>query len=62
MAAVHGFQVFWLGFLSTADGYEMGIPNVPLGQLYTAEAWRRHAERAHALPRAGGTHRRRRAS
>ena len=41
MAAVHGFQVFWLGFLSTADGYEMGIPSVPLGQLYTADAWRR---------------------
>jgi zeta-carotene desaturase len=41
MAAVHGFQVFWLGFLRTADGYEMGIPSVPLGQLYTADAWQR---------------------
>jgi squalene-associated FAD-dependent desaturase len=40
MAAVHGFQVFWLGFLASADGYEMGIPNVPLGELYTADAWR----------------------
>ena len=40
MAAIHGFQVFWLGFLSSADGYEMGIPSVPLGQLYTADAWR----------------------
>src|SRR5947207_3081632 len=40
MAAVHGFQVFWLGFLSTANGYEMGIPKVPLGELYTADAWR----------------------
>jgi zeta-carotene desaturase len=40
MAAVHGFQVFWQGFLSSADGYEMGIPSVPLGQLYTADAWR----------------------
>src|SRR5664280_1755212 len=39
MAAIHGFQVFWLGFLRTADGYEMGIPRVPLGQLYTADAW-----------------------
>jgi zeta-carotene desaturase len=39
MAAVHGFQVFWLGFLSSTDGYEMGIPCVPLGQLYTADAW-----------------------
>ncbi|MEO8370630.1 MAG: hydroxysqualene dehydroxylase HpnE [Candidatus Solibacter sp.] len=40
MAAVHGFQVFWLGFLRTANGYEMGIPKVPLGDLYTADAWR----------------------
>ena len=39
LAAVHGFQVFWLGFLASADGYEMGIPSVPLGSLYTAEAW-----------------------
>ena len=49
MAAVHGFQVFWLGFLARADAYEMGIPAVPLGQLYTAEAWQRLAERADAL-------------
>src|SRR5450631_969208 len=41
MAAVHGFQVFWLGFLRSANGYEMGIPKVPLGELYTAEAWRK---------------------
>ena len=39
MAAVHGFQVFWLGFLHSAQGYEMGIPSVPLGSLYTADAW-----------------------
>jgi zeta-carotene desaturase len=41
MAARHGFQVFWLGFLSRADAYEMGVPNVPLGQLYGAESWKR---------------------
>jgi zeta-carotene desaturase len=41
MAAVHGFQVFWLGFLARADSYEMGIPTVPLGQLYAAGAWQR---------------------
>ena len=41
MAAIHGFQVFWLGFLASADGYEMGVPNVPLGDLYTADAWQR---------------------
>jgi len=40
MAAVHGFQVFWLGFLARADSYEMGIPAVPLGQLYSTDAWR----------------------
>ena len=36
MAAVHGFQVFWLGFLARADSYEMGVPAVPLGKLYDA--------------------------
>src|SRR5579871_5161918 len=29
MAATHGFQVFWLGFMLRADSYEMGIPSVP---------------------------------
>ena len=41
MAARHGFQVFWLGFLSRADAYEMGVPSVPLAKLYDAEAWKR---------------------
>ena len=41
MAAIHGFQVFWLGFLSRADAYEMGVPSVPLGGLYSADAWKR---------------------
>lgn len=41
MAARHGFQVFWLGFLSRSDSYEMGVPSVPLGDLYSAENWRR---------------------
>jgi squalene-associated FAD-dependent desaturase len=41
MAAIHGFQVFWLGFLSKADSYEMGIPSVPLAQLYGSGAWDR---------------------
>jgi len=39
MAAVHGFQVFWLGFLAARDSYEMGIPNVPLGDLYSPDVW-----------------------
>jgi zeta-carotene desaturase len=43
MAAAHGFQVFWLGFLASADSYELGIPSVPLAQLYSAGAWQRLA-------------------
>lgn len=39
MAAIHGFQVFWLGFLARSNSYEMGIPRVPLGDLYAADAW-----------------------
>jgi squalene-associated FAD-dependent desaturase len=39
MAACHGFQVFWLGFLTRSDSYEMGVPAVPLGELYSADAW-----------------------
>ncbi len=39
MAARHGFQVFLLGFLARRDSYEMGVPAVPLGQLYRSEAW-----------------------
>jgi squalene-associated FAD-dependent desaturase len=44
MAAVHGFQVFWLGFLARSDSCEMGVPAVPLGELYAPEAWRRTGE------------------
>jgi zeta-carotene desaturase len=40
MAARHGFQVFWQGFLARPDSYEMGVPAVPLCRLYAAEAWR----------------------
>ena len=40
MAAGHGFQVMWLGFLANRDGYQMGVPAVPLGELYSSEAWR----------------------
>lgn len=41
MAASHGFQVFWLGFLASSNSYEMGIPRVPLGELYGATGWDR---------------------
>ena len=39
MAALHGLQVFWLGMLAERDAYEMGIPRVPLRDLYREEAW-----------------------
>src|SRR5712692_10340146 len=41
MAALHGFQVFWLGMLARANSYEMGVPEVPLGELYSVNAWRK---------------------
>lgn len=41
MAAAHAFQVFWLGMLAGVNNYEMGIPDVPLRDLYSSEAWRR---------------------
>jgi len=39
LAARHGFQVFWLGFLASATAYEMGVPAIPLGELYRPELW-----------------------
>lgn len=41
MAARHGLQVFKLGFLAGPDAHEFGVPTVPLGKLYSSEAWRR---------------------
>jgi squalene-associated FAD-dependent desaturase len=41
MAAAHGFQVFRLGFLAQKKSYEIGVPSVPLGDLYSREAWER---------------------
>lgn len=40
MAARHGLQVVRLGLLSARHSYEMGIPSVPLGELYRSERWR----------------------
>lgn len=39
MAAAHGLQTFYLGFLARADAYEMGLPSVPLASLYAEESW-----------------------
>ncbi|HZC47285.1 MAG TPA: FAD-dependent oxidoreductase, partial [Candidatus Acidoferrum sp.] len=32
--AKYGIEVFWKGFLSNALGYRVGIPSVPLAELY----------------------------
>ena len=42
MAAAHGLQVFYLGFLQGADCYEMGVPRIPLAQLYSQDLWRQY--------------------
>ena len=39
MAAIHGLQVFYYGFLANAQSYEMGVPAVPLAELYSEKAW-----------------------
>lgn len=44
MAAAHGLQVFSLGFLATADSYEMGVPSVTLGELYAESAWKHYPD------------------
>ena len=41
MAAAHGFQMFWLSMLADNRSYEMGIPTVPLRDLYCQDAWER---------------------
>jgi zeta-carotene desaturase len=40
MAAAHGFQVFYLGFLAASNSYQMGVPEIPLGELYSPAAWK----------------------
>jgi len=41
MAASHGIQVFRLGFLAGSVWSAMGIPAVPLAELYGEDAWGR---------------------
>lgn len=41
MAALYGFQVFWRAFLERSDAYHMGVPAVPLRQLYASSFWER---------------------
>jgi len=44
MAARHGLQVFRLGLLAGSRASELGIPAVPLSQLYDSERWRSFPE------------------
>jgi zeta-carotene desaturase len=60
MAASHGLQVFWLGMLARPDSYEMGLPDVPLRELYndgaltaTGNVRIRHRAAVTAIERAG---------
>ncbi len=56
MAAAHGFQVFWLGMIARADSYEMGIPDVPLRELYDESACRvEHRSAVTSIEIAGGS-------
>jgi len=41
MAAAHAFQVFWLGMFASRDAYELGVPTVPLRELYKPDTWSR---------------------
>ena len=41
MAAAHGFQVFRVGMMSRKNSYEMGVPAVPLRDLYREDVWQR---------------------
>ncbi|MCE5307060.1 MAG: hydroxysqualene dehydroxylase HpnE [Acidobacteriales bacterium] len=43
MAASHGFQVLKTGMLGGPRDSAMGVPSVPLGELYGAGAWRRYS-------------------
>ena len=37
VSAWHGLQLFWLGFLANRAGHRVGLPAVPLGELYGAQ-------------------------
>jgi len=40
-SALHGVQVLWLALLASRDGARMGVPAVPLVELYAENHWRR---------------------
>jgi squalene-associated FAD-dependent desaturase len=49
MSTEAAFQIFRLGFLRHPRAYEVGIPTVPLGELYEAPIRRRFQDRRAAL-------------
>jgi squalene-associated FAD-dependent desaturase len=51
--ARYGIDVFWKGFLSTRGGYRIGIPCVPLGELYDGCKQAIHLRGGEVLLRAG---------
>lgn len=53
MAAAHGFQVFWLGMIARSDSYEMGIPDVPLRDLYDEKSLPENVTLHHRAPITG---------
>ncbi len=44
-SAKPAFQVFWQGLMGTRTSYEMGVPSVPLADLYSAALEQRLGER-----------------
>jgi zeta-carotene desaturase len=47
MSASQALQVMWLGFLSSSNAYEMGVPRVTLGTLYRSAEWAKLPVRFH---------------
>jgi squalene-associated FAD-dependent desaturase len=41
VSALHGVQVLWLALLASPDGVRLGVPAVPLVELYAENHWRR---------------------
>jgi len=53
MDASHGVAVFWKAFLSSRDGYRIGIPGVPLADLYSRVSEHIEAAAGRARTRCG---------
>jgi zeta-carotene desaturase len=51
--ATHGIAVFWKAFLSNRDGFRVGIPSVPLEQLYASSRERIESNQGNVHTRRG---------